>query len=133
MSIEPPIDLEQLNLISDGDPKDRDFLVGVYLQETANDMTRLKQAIEAGDASTVHRLAHGCAGASLSYGMSAVVPVLQQLEKKAKAGNLQNAAEDLTEAEKELESIKTFLKTYLYSTYPAKDDCAMSCHSELCP
>ena len=85
-------------------------MVNVYLQETERDLMRMKKAILADDADLVYRLAHGCAGASLSYGMIAVLPVIREIEIKAKIGNLDDAMVHWAEAQRQFSRIQTFLK-----------------------
>jgi HPt (histidine-containing phosphotransfer) domain-containing protein len=111
MANEPPIDFDQLNLVSNNDPYDREFLISIYLRETRKDLELLKTSIQMGAVNEVHRLSHGCAGSSMSYGMVAVVPMLRQIEKDALSGNLENAAANLQEVERQFERILAFVLT----------------------
>src|SRR5665213_87596 len=99
MTNESPIDFEQLNMVSNNDPYDREFLVSIYLRETEKDLKKLKNAIQSGLAKDVYRMSHGCAGSSLSYGMIAVVAPLKKLEAQSREGRLDNAMELLEEVE----------------------------------
>ena len=111
----PLIDEQQLRLITDGNPDDTRHLVEVYLRETETDLKELRGAIESGHTNEVHRLAHGCVGASLSYGMTVMVPTMQQLETDAKNGDIKDAAALLAQADLEFQRLKSFLASYLNS------------------
>jgi hypothetical protein len=105
------VDFDQLNLVANNDPDDRMFLISIYLKATENDLRLLKTAIETKAAADVYRLSRGCAGASLSYGMIAMVPSLKQLETEAHEGNLENAAALMEQIESQFQSLQTFLLT----------------------
>jgi HPt (histidine-containing phosphotransfer) domain-containing protein len=112
MSNDSPVDLEQLNSITDGNMDDLRLLIETYLTTTEDDFKKFQKALDARDTATLYRLAHGGAGASLSYGMAAIVPALKSLETDAKAGNLENAPALITEAKQQFDRIKVFLQTH---------------------
>ena len=111
MNNEPLIDFEQLNLVSNNDPYDREFLVSIYLRGTERDLGKLKSAIEANDANEVCRIAQACAGSSRSYGMVAVVPMLKRIATEARDGILDNAPALFEEVETQFRRIQTFVRT----------------------
>lgn len=106
-----PIDLDQLNMVSNNDPYDREFVVAIYLRETAKDLQKLADAIENSDAKEVYRIAHGCVGSSQSYGMSAVVASLKQMEIESREGRLQNARLLFDQTQQQFQRILTFAKS----------------------
>jgi len=106
-----PVDMERLLDAAGGDDEPLQDLIEIYLRQTSEDIEKLNAAIAAGDAGAVNRLAHSCAGASSTCGMTAVVAPLQELERMAEDGILENGAARLVlEAEKEFERIKLFLQ-----------------------
>jgi HPt (histidine-containing phosphotransfer) domain-containing protein len=111
MTNELPIDFDQLNMVSNNDPYDREFLVSIYLRETEKDLKSLRHAIQAGETKEVYRISHSCAGSSRSYGMCAVVPALKQMETESRAGDLRNAENLFLEIQTQFQRIKTFALT----------------------
>lgn len=91
MADESMIDWEQLNLVSDYDVENRGVLIEIFLKGTRDDFAPLRTAIDQKNVSEVARLSHGAAGASMSYGMSILVPGLRKMEADAKNGSLENA------------------------------------------
>jgi len=113
--IEPsPVDEDRLRLVSDGDLSGLRRLMSIYLKSTAEDIARLGQAVREGSAAEVHRIAHGCAGASESFGMSGIVPPLRRLIAMAKEGQLTDSAAPLVEeAQAQFDRIKSYLEARL--------------------
>ena len=107
---EPPVDMDRLREVTDADPEEMRQLIGLYLSEADELMRGLQGAIQVGAASEVSRLAHRLAGASSSCGMTAVVPPLQELQRKTKQGQLSGAERSWAEANRQLESIRRSLK-----------------------
>ncbi len=109
-----PVDMERLLEAAGGDDEPLQDLIEIYLRQTSEDIEKLKAAIAAGDAGAVNRLAHSCAGAISTCGMTAIVAPLQELERMAEDGSLENGAARLVlEAEKEFERTKLFLQESL--------------------
>ena len=108
-----PVDDARLRLISDGDVAGMNHLIKVYVQHTTGDLQKLSAAVTARNLEDVGLLAHGCAGASLSYGMTSIVPSLRALEAQAKQGQLgPDAAQLVQTAKNEFERIKLYLERY---------------------
>jgi CheY-like chemotaxis protein/HPt (histidine-containing phosphotransfer) domain-containing protein len=107
-----PVDEARLHLVSDGDAAGLRHLIAVYLKSTSDDISHLRQAVRAESVEEVHRIAHGCAGASESFGMTAIVGPLRDLVAMAKQGRLSDSAGPLVEeAGKEFGRMKSFLET----------------------
>ncbi len=53
----------------------------MYLKQTHKQFGQIEAAIRDGKADAVRRVAHSCAGASATLGMTQLVPKLRELEK----------------------------------------------------
>jgi HPt (histidine-containing phosphotransfer) domain-containing protein len=107
----PPVDEERLRLVSDGNPQGLARLIATYLRSTQDDMQHLRQALKDGSAKEVHRVAHGCAGASETFGMTAIVTPLRELMNLTKQGRLTKSATLLLDqAQREFDRIKSYWK-----------------------
>src|SRR5205814_4691602 len=79
---EAPVEMERLLDFTDGNLDSLRELVTLYLDQTGGQLEQLEAAIQAGTAQDVRRLAHSCAGASATCGMSRLVPLLRELERQ---------------------------------------------------
>jgi CheY-like chemotaxis protein len=109
----PPVNMERLHDFTNGNADDLRELINLYLKQTSEQITQLLAAVKAGAAPEVRRLAHSCAGASATCGMSGIVPLLQELEREGDAGELIHAAELSQRVEMEFNRICEFLEAYL--------------------
>jgi HPt (histidine-containing phosphotransfer) domain-containing protein len=110
---EPPVDMERLHEFTDGSADSLRELVMLYLGQTSEQLDQLEAAVAASAPSEVRRIAHSCAGASATCGMSRLVPLLRELERQGFEGKLTNAAEVSAAAAREFDCIRAFLKDYL--------------------
>ena len=108
-----PVDMERLHDFTNGNFDDLKDLIALYLRQTGDQMEQLGGAVSAGAAKDVRRVAHSCAGASATCGMSGIVPFLRELERKGDEGNLSNAAELFGHVEEEFTRIRGYLEDYL--------------------
>ncbi len=108
----PPVDLDRLREFAGGSVESYQELVSLYLQQTAQQLERLKIAHQAGQAEQVARVAHSCAGASATCGMMAFVPLLRQIEQAGNAGDLTPIHHQLEAAHQEFQRIQQFLATH---------------------
>ncbi len=115
----PPVDMERLLDFANGDMENLRELVELYLQQTAKQIVQLTSAIEARSADEVKRLAHSCAGASSTCGMTGIAPLLRELERQGLEGLQPNAPQLAQDTAREFERIKTFLTDYLNSANSA--------------
>ena len=106
---EPPVDMERLNSLTDGDPVSMRELIELYLNQTGQQFAQLDAAIRANKTDEVRRVAHSCAGASATLGMNRLMPMLRDLEKQGASGSLANAAPVFANAAREFELIQHFL------------------------
>ncbi|MGD0745077.1 MAG: response regulator [Verrucomicrobiota bacterium] len=106
---EPPVEMDRLNSLVDGDPDGLRDLVKLYLKQTTQQLAQLEAAVRANQADAVRRVAHSCAGASATLGMTRLVPMLRDLEKQGASGTLTTAAQICENAAREFNLIKHFL------------------------
>ncbi len=110
---DPPVDMARLNDFTNGNVDELRDLVTLYLKQTTGQVDQLDAAVKAGAAQDVRRVAHSCAGASATCGMTRIVPFLRQLEHEAEEGNLSNAPELSRQAAEEFQRIRVFLEAEL--------------------
>jgi signal transduction histidine kinase/HPt (histidine-containing phosphotransfer) domain-containing protein len=108
---EPPVDLERINDLTNGDADGVRDLVEMFLKQTHRQFDQLEAAIRAGKADDVRRVAHSCAGASVTLGMTYLVPKLRALEKLGASGSLEDADKLCEAAVHEYARVREFLKT----------------------
>jgi CheY-like chemotaxis protein/HPt (histidine-containing phosphotransfer) domain-containing protein len=108
-----PVDMERLLDFTNGNADDLRELIMLYLKQTGEQIEQLAAAVQADSAAEVRRLAHSCAGASATCGMSRIVPLLRELEKQGNDGKLLNGAELSARIGEEFKRIQVFLENYL--------------------
>jgi CheY-like chemotaxis protein len=106
---EPPVEMDRLNSLVDGDPDGLRELVELYLKQTTQQLAQLEAAVRASQADEVRRVAHSCAGASATLGMNRLVPMLRDLEKQGASGTLTTAAQVCENVAREYKLIQKFL------------------------
>jgi histidine phosphotransfer protein HptB len=107
-----PIDLKHLAQLSEGD---RDFekeLLVLYLQDTTEQLARLKTAAIAQDWETLYQTAHHIKGASGNVGAPEIAELAAQLEQHTKQGILESTAV-ITQLIAELESAYALACSYI--------------------
>jgi signal transduction histidine kinase/HPt (histidine-containing phosphotransfer) domain-containing protein len=110
---EPPVEMERLNDLTDSNEDSIRELVDLFLKQTAQQLVQLETAVRANKADDVRRVAHSCAGASATLGMTRFVPLLRELEKQGASGTLTNASEVYDKAALEFKLIQQFLALQL--------------------
>jgi CheY-like chemotaxis protein/HPt (histidine-containing phosphotransfer) domain-containing protein len=110
-TVEAPVDMDRMTDLTDGNQDSLRELVEMYLKQTHKQFDQIKDAIRDGNADSVRRVAHSCAGASATLGMTQLVPLLRSLEKMGASGSLTGAAEICKDALSEYGRIQEFLKT----------------------
>jgi signal transduction histidine kinase/two-component SAPR family response regulator/HPt (histidine-containing phosphotransfer) domain-containing protein len=112
-SSEPPVEMERLNDLTDGNEDSIRELVDLFLKQTAQQLAQLEAGVRANKADDVRRVAHSCAGASATLGMTRFVPLLRELEKQGASGTLTNAVEIYEKVALEFKLIQQFLALQL--------------------
>ncbi len=106
-----PVDLARMNDLTDGNLDNLRELVEMYFVQTQKQFIQMREAVRDGKADAVRRVAHSCAGASATMGMTLLVPRLRELEKLGASGTLTDADKICEAAEAEFERVCEFLKT----------------------
>ena len=109
----PPVDLEPLQLICDGDAEVFQDLVQTYYAQTNTCLQKLGAAISERSAADVHFLAHNCKGASANCGMNPIAQTMKQLEQMGRNEQLDGAEELFELAQHQFTQIKQFLSEHL--------------------
>jgi CheY-like chemotaxis protein/HPt (histidine-containing phosphotransfer) domain-containing protein len=107
---EPPVDMDRMNDLTDGNNDSLRELVEMYLKQTHKQFDQIQAAIRDGQADVLRRVAHSGAGASATLGMTRLVPRLRELEKIGAAGAVNGAMEIFEKAVQEYGAIQEFLK-----------------------
>ena len=110
-AVDAPVDLTRMNDLTDGNLDNLRELVEMYFVQTQKQFVQLREAIRDGKADQVRRVAHSCAGASATMGMTHLVPCLRELEKLGASGTLTGGELVCETAAGEFERVREFLKT----------------------
>ncbi|MDT4947335.1 MAG: hypothetical protein QOH14_4068 [Pseudonocardiales bacterium] len=86
-----------------------DELIDTYLEDAADQLAALDAALDAGDAAALTRPAHSMKSSSLGVGALELGQVCRELEELGRAGSLDGAAEGVTEAHRQFESVRAAL------------------------
>ena len=78
--------MDRLMDLTDGNAESMRELVELYFKQTTEQLAQLETAVRANKADEVRHVAHSCAGASATLGMTRLVPLLRELERQGKAG-----------------------------------------------
>ncbi len=103
--------LETLRKLVKGAPPDfLASLIDEYCQNAERSLQALRQAIAAGEAEPVFRIAHSLKSSSAYYGATTLSTLLRELELQAHSGKLEEAPERLAAIENEYQRVKTSLE-----------------------
>jgi two-component system, sensor histidine kinase and response regulator len=115
---ELPVEMDRLNELTEGNLDSIRELVDMFLAQTTKQLEQLEAAVRGNQADVVRRVAHSCAGASATLGMTRFVPMLRELEKQGASGALTTAAQVYEDAAREYQLIQNFLAAQLNSAPP---------------
>src|SRR5438128_10823293 len=90
-------------------------ILDIYLVQMSENLEKLTEAIETGNAGELNLIAHNCAGTSANCGMVAVVQPLRELERMGREGSLAGAASLGRQVVSEFQRVKVFLLENLAS------------------
>jgi CheY-like chemotaxis protein len=110
-AVEPPVDMDRMRDLTDGNADGLRELVVMFLKQTHKQFEQIGAAIRDGKAEDVRRVAHSCAGASATLGMTRLVPRLRELEKLGASGTLPGADRICAAGLREFGRVQEFLKT----------------------
>jgi len=108
---EPPVDMDRMKDLTDGNVDGLCELVDMFLKQTHKQFEQIEAAIRDGKADDVRRVAHSCAGASATLGMTHLVPKLRELERLGATGSLPGADQIRLSALNEYVRVQEFLRT----------------------
>ncbi len=117
----PPVDMERLLDFANGDMDNLRELVDLYLQQTVKQIGQLSAAVDARNAEDVKHIAHSCAGASSTCGMTQISPLLRELERQGYDGLKPNAPQLVADVSREFDRIQKFLTSYLKTLAPSPE------------
>ena len=115
---EPPVEMDILNDLTDGNADSLRELVDLFFKQTTQQLEQLEAAVRANKAEDVRRVAHSCAGASATLGMTRFVPLLRKLERQGASGTLITATQVYEDTAREFKLIQNFLAAQLNSAAP---------------
>ena len=106
---EPPVEMDRLNDLTDGDAGSLRELAEMYFKQATQQFAQIQAALGAGNGGEVRRVAHSCAGASATLGMKRLGQLMRDLEKAGAEGALPDAARIFEDAAREYAAVKKFL------------------------
>ena len=112
----PPVDMDRLTDLTDGNRENLVELVELYLKQTTGQIEQLRNAARLNLADDVRRVAHSCAGASATCGIIRLVPLLRELERQGFEGKLTNALDLCEQVAQEFETVRLYLAAQLNPT-----------------
>jgi signal transduction histidine kinase/HPt (histidine-containing phosphotransfer) domain-containing protein len=115
---EPPVEMDILNDLTDDNADSLRELVDLFFKQTTQQLELLEAAVRANKAEDVRRVAHSCAGASATLGMTRFVPLLRKLERQGASGTLTTATQVYEDTAREFKLIQNFLAAQLNSAAP---------------
>ncbi len=104
-----PIDLEQLNQISEGDIEFEIEVLQAYAEDIHQRIDLVSEAIANNDHGQIMRLTHHIKGSSSNVGAWQMEALAVQLEKLAQSQNLANTSEIIDNMIREIQSIEQFI------------------------
>ncbi|HUA39634.1 MAG TPA: response regulator, partial [Candidatus Sulfopaludibacter sp.] len=104
-----PVEMDRLMDLGGGNAESLRELVELYFKQTTGQLAQLETAVQLNKTEEVRQVAHSCAGASATLGMRQLVPVLRELERQGKAGQLTNAQQLCADARREFRRTQDFL------------------------
>ena len=115
---ELPVEMDRLNDLTDNNLDSIRELVDLFLKQTTQQLAQLEAAVRGNQPDDVRRVAHSCAGASATLGMTRFVPLLRELEKQGASGTLTSATQLYENAVREFKLIQDFLTVQLNPATP---------------
>jgi HPt (histidine-containing phosphotransfer) domain-containing protein len=84
-----------------------------YVRQTAEQLTRLRDAIATGAAADIKRIAHSAAGSSAMCGMKPLVELLREMECMGQTGQLSDTPRVYSQITGEFARIERFLRNHV--------------------
>jgi HPt (histidine-containing phosphotransfer) domain-containing protein len=116
-SEEDPLDHSVLlglrELQVEGEPDILDELIELFLTDAPPQLAALREAVEAGDARYVERIAHTLKGSSANMGAKRMEPICAELEEMGRSGDLGTAPLQISRLEGEYGRVRTVFQEEL--------------------
>jgi CheY-like chemotaxis protein/HPt (histidine-containing phosphotransfer) domain-containing protein len=109
VAAEPPVEMDRLNDLTDGNADSLRELVEMYFDQTTKQFAQIAAAIRANEPEQVRRVAHSCAGATATLGMMRLAAMMRDLEKQGMSGALNGSSQIFENATREYLEIQKFL------------------------
>jgi HPt (histidine-containing phosphotransfer) domain-containing protein len=103
----PVLDLEQLKNITMDDAELMRDILDTLISDTSQQFRALARALAQADAKEIARLAHYSKGACANVGATSTAELLQLIEKKAAAGDLQSCSIPFESLQQEFQKLRT--------------------------
>lgn len=107
------VDMERLLDFSNGDSRNLQELVNLYLTQMQARLEKMEQALKDSNTREVQHLAHSSAGASSTCGMGRIAQICSEMEKLCMENRLAGAKELFDPLMREFTRIGNFLENYL--------------------
>jgi len=107
----PDLDLERLQLVTDGEPALEEELLGIFLESSRETLKDLRTAIETGDARLLRAHAHALKGSSRTIGALALGELAQELERLGDSSDFASAYGALLSADAAFERMASAIST----------------------
>jgi HPt (histidine-containing phosphotransfer) domain-containing protein len=85
-------------------------LIDVYLQDTPNRVTQLRQALDGGDRDSFVREAHTLKSSSANVGAMGLSALAKEMESAGRSGKIARVASEVTRFEEEFALVKAALQ-----------------------
>ena len=105
----PLVDFDRLYEFSGDVEENMLEIIGLFLKQTGEQLIQMEQAMLNDDGPKVSAVAHSCAGASATCGMTGIVPILRRIESTTATGDLSSTPHLLEQARALFAQIKTIL------------------------
>jgi CheY-like chemotaxis protein len=106
----PPVDLQALRILVDGDPQFESELIGDYIATGSSSLQQILQAIDRNDLSAAAQAAHSLKGASASMHATQSSSLASRVEQAAKTGAAQELPALVAELQVEIARAIEFLQ-----------------------
>ena len=106
------VNMARLMEFTEGNPENLRELVSLYVDQTVGQLEQLEAAVRANQPPEVRRIAHSCAGASATCGVTKLVPLLREMERQGAQGRLTSGAELMDQITKEFARVRVVLAPY---------------------
>jgi HPt (histidine-containing phosphotransfer) domain-containing protein len=103
----PVLDLEQLKNITMDDADLMRDILSTLISDTSDQLQALERALSQADAKEAVRVAHYSKGACANVGAESTARILQEIERKAAAGDLNSCEASLPALHQEFQKLQT--------------------------